>query len=82
MKQKGKKMRTAALFKNGKNQAVRLPKDFEFEGITEVEIEKKGESIIITPKRKSWLSFTDTEKADDSFLLDREDIIEDNRIIF
>jgi len=75
-------MRTASLFKNGKNQAVRLPRDFEFEGITEVEIEKKGESIIITPKRKSWLSFIDTEKADDSFLQDREDIIEDNRNIF
>ena len=75
-------MRTASLFKNGKNQAVRLPRDFEFEGITEVEIEKKGESIIITPKRKSWLSFMDTEKADDNFLLYREDIIEDNRNIF
>ena len=75
-------MRTASLFKNGKNQAVRLPKDFEFEGITEVEIEKKGESIIITPKRKSWLSLMDTEKADNNFLLEREDIIEDDRIIF
>ena len=76
------KMRTASLFKNGKNQAVRLPKDFEFEGITEVEIEKKGESIIITPKRKSWLSFINTEKADDDFLVEREDIVEDDRTIF
>ena len=75
-------MRTASLFKNGKNQAVRLPKDFEFEGITEVEIEKKGESIIITPKRKSWLSFINTEKADDDFLVEREDIVEDDRTIF
>ena len=75
-------MRTASLFKNGKNQAVRLPKDFEFEGITEVQIEKKGESIIITPKRKSWLSFIDTQNADDDFLHDREDIVKDDRIIF
>jgi len=75
-------MRTASLFKNGKNQAVRLPKDFEFEGITEVQIEKKGESIIITPKRKSWLSLMNIEKADNDFLLEREDIIEDDRIIF
>ena len=75
-------MRTASLFKNGKNQAVRLPKDFEFEGITEVQIEKKGESIIITPKRKSWLSLINTEKADNDFLHDREDIVKDDRIIF
>jgi antitoxin VapB len=75
-------MRTASLFKNGKNQAVRLPKDFEFEGITEVEIEKSGESIIITPKRKSWLSFIDVEKIDEDFPIEREDVIEDGRIIF
>ncbi len=28
-------MRTASLFKNGKNQAVRLPKEFEFDDVTE-----------------------------------------------
>lgn len=73
-------MRTASLFKNGKNQAVRLPKDFEFEGITEVEIIKEGESIILTPKRKSWASFSDIEKADSDFLLERTDVIEDGRV--
>ena len=73
-------MRTASLFKNGKNQAVRLPKDFEFEGVTEVEIIKEGESIILTPKRKSWASFSDIEKADSDFLLERTDIIEDGQV--
>jgi len=73
-------MRTASLFKNGKNQAVRLPKDFEFEGVTEVEIIKEGESIILTPKRKSWASFSDIEKADSDFLLERTDVIEDGRV--
>ena len=73
-------MRTASLFKNGKNQAVRLPKDFGFEGITEVEIIKEGESIILTPKRKSWASFSDIEKADSDFLLERTDVIEDGRV--
>lgn len=73
-------MRTASLFKNGKNQAVRLPNDFEFEGITEVEIIKEGESIILTPKRKSWASFSDIEKADSDFLLERTDVIEDGRV--
>ena len=58
-------VRTASLFKNGKNQAVRLPKEFEFDGVTEVEIIRDGESLIITPKRKSWASFADVEKADE-----------------
>ena len=73
-------MRTAALFKNGKNQAVRLPKEFEFEGVSEVEIVKEGESIILTPKRKSWESFLDVEKADDDFLSERSDVIEGGRV--
>ena len=73
-------MRTASLFKNGKNQAVRLPKDFDFEGVTEVEILKEGESIILTPKRKSWTSFSNVEKADSDFLLDRPGLMENGRV--
>ncbi len=73
-------MRTAALFKNGKNQAVRLPKEFEFDGVTEVEITKEGESIVLTPKRKSWVSFSDVEQADDDFLVERSDILDDGRV--
>ncbi len=73
-------MRTASLFKNGKNQAIRLPKDFEFEGVTEVEIRREGESLILTPKRKSWTSFAEVEKADSDFLVDRDDVIDDGRV--
>jgi len=73
-------MRTASLFKNGKNQAVRLPKEFEFDGVTEVEITQDGESLILTPKRKSWVSFASVEKADDDFLADRQEIMEEGRV--
>jgi len=73
-------MRTASIFKNGKNQAIRLPKDFEFEGVTEVEIIKEGESIILTPKRKSWTSFSNVDKADNDFLLERPDVMENGRV--
>lgn len=73
-------MRTAALFKNGKNQAVRLPKEFEFVGVNEVEITKEGESIILTPKRKSWTSFSEVDKADEDFLVDRPDVLEEGRV--
>ena len=72
-------MRTAPLFKNGNNQAVRLPKKFEFDGVTEVEIKKEGESIILTPKRKSWTSFSSIEKADNDFLLGRVGVVDEGR---
>ena len=73
-------MATASLFTNGKSQAVRIPKGLEFEGINEVEITRDGDSIILTPKRKSWASFSDVEKADDDFMIDRSDFLEDGRV--
>lgn len=42
----------AKLFKNGRSQAVRLPKEFRFEG-TEVKISKQGEKVILEPVKKS-----------------------------
>ena len=44
-------MTTAKLFQHGGSQAVRLPKAFRFEG-TEVVIEKRGEEVVLKPKRK------------------------------
>ena len=46
-------MAIASLFKNGRNQAVRLPKELEFSGVSKVEVRKEGNSIIITPVRKT-----------------------------
>ncbi len=44
----------AKLFKNGRSQAVRLPKEFRFEG-TEVRISKQGEKVILEPvSRSKW----------------------------
>ena len=40
--------RTAKLFKHGGSQAVRLPKEFRFEG-TEVRIIKIGDRLILEP---------------------------------
>ena len=38
-------MAIASLFKNGRNQAVRLPKELEFSGVSKVEVRKEGNSI-------------------------------------
>ena len=43
-------MATARLFKHGGSQAVRLPKEFRFEG-KEVLIEKRGEEVVLRPKQ-------------------------------
>jgi len=44
-------MDTAKLFTTGGSQAVRLPKDYRFEG-TVVFIRKEGKAVIIEPKSK------------------------------
>ena len=41
----------AKVFKNGSSQAVRLPKEFRFQG-TEVLISKKGDKVILEPIQK------------------------------
>jgi len=46
-------MKTARLFKNGDSQAVRLPKEFRFEG-TEVFIKRVGGAVVLLPRAKSW----------------------------
>lgn len=46
--------RHASLFRNGRNQAVRIPREFEMEG-TEVLIHKDGDRLILTPIRKNRL---------------------------
>jgi antitoxin VapB len=43
-------MQTAKLFQNGRSQAVRLQKEFRFEGESEVFITRDGERIILTSK--------------------------------
>jgi len=51
--------KTAKLFKNGRSQAVRLPKEFQFEG-TEVAIRRDpvtGEVVLGRPKGEPVLSF-------------------------
>lgn len=45
-------MQTAKLFSNGRSQAVRLPKPFRFEGMTEVFIERDGDRVILSPTRR------------------------------
>lgn len=46
--------RHVSLFRNGRNQAIRIPREFELEG-TEAIIYKEGDKLIIEPVRKKSL---------------------------
>ena len=50
---KGCTVKTAKLFKNGDSQAVRLPKEFRFEG-SEVLVKRVGSAVVLLPRAKSW----------------------------
>jgi antitoxin VapB len=43
---------TAKIFMHGRSQAVRLPKEFRFEG-TEVRVSKVGDKVILEPMRRT-----------------------------
>jgi antitoxin VapB len=47
-------MPKAKVFWNGRSQAIRLPKEFRFQG-DEVEIRREGRTVILEPlKRRAW----------------------------
>jgi antitoxin VapB len=56
IKFRGKYMQTARLFINGRSQAVRLPKEYQFKG-EDVYIQKIGDAVIIFPMDKEWETF-------------------------
>jgi antitoxin VapB len=61
-------MKTAKIFWSGRSQAVRLPKNFRFEG-HEVRIRRHGNAVILEPLTDNW-QWLDAiaEKLDDDFV--------------
>jgi len=45
--------RTAKIFLNNRSQAVRLPKDFQF-NVNEVFIRKQGNDVVLSPRPANW----------------------------
>lgn len=57
--------RQVRLFRNGRNQAIRIPREFELEG-SEVIIHRKGKYLIIEPiKPQSLLDFLKNQTTQD-----------------
>jgi len=46
-------MEKARIFQNGRSQAVRLPKEYRFEG-SEVYVKKMGDMVLLIPIESSW----------------------------
>ena len=72
--------KVAKLFKNGRSQAVRIPKEFRFEG-SEVYIEKDGDRVVLSPKsNSSWREFfEDPRRLSDDFSVEPRDMPAEER---
>ena len=63
-------MMTAKLLKNGRSQAVRLPKECRFNA-DEVAINKVGDIVILMPKENKWSGFLNSlDLFSDDFMAD------------
>lgn len=58
-------MATAKLFWSGNSQAIRLPKEFRFDGKM-VNIRKQGKQLIIEPICNDWTWLDDLPEFDES----------------
>ncbi|USS96899.1 type II toxin-antitoxin system VapB family antitoxin (plasmid) [Serratia symbiotica] len=70
-------MRTVSIFKNGNNRAIRLPRDLDFDGVSELEIVREGDRLILRPVQPTWGSFAQLEKANPDFMTERMDVVSD-----
>ena len=65
-------LRIAKLFRNGRSQAVRLPKEFWFDS-TQVFIKKLGNIVVLLPYQNPWQALFDSlEQFSDDFMVSRE----------
>ena len=65
-------MKTAKIFQHGGSQAVRLPKEFRFEGDA-VFIKKSGSSVVLIPLVNSWDSLIGSlDKFTKDYMADRD----------
>ena len=72
-------MNTAKIFKNGKSQAVRLPKELKFQG-NEVYIKRIGRNVLLIPKDDPWESLISSlDQFSDDFMAEREQPLGESR---
>lgn len=73
-------MNTAKLFKSGRSQAVRLPKDFRFEG-DEVMVTRLGAAVVLLPKNHDWeVMFSSLDGFGEDFMSERKQPVLQERV--
>lgn len=66
--------RKAKIFMNNRSQAVRLPKEFQF-NVSEVFIRKEGSDVVLSPRPLDWSAYiADGPTASPSFMEGVEDL--------
>ena len=66
--------RRAKVFMNNRSQAVRLPKEFQFD-TEEVFIRKEGEDVILSPRPMDWAPYLENGPvASDAYVTNVEDL--------
>ena len=77
-----KAMQTAKLFKNGRSQAVRLPKEFRFEG-PEVFIAKIDNVVMLIPHNDPWAGLMGSlNRFSDDYMAERDQLAAQERETF
>jgi antitoxin VapB len=72
-------MKQAKLFRNGQSQAVRLPKEFRFEGEF-VYVKKAGNAVVLLPAKGVWDSLIGSlDKFSNDFMSDRDQPLSQER---
>jgi antitoxin VapB len=65
-------MDTAKIFQNGKSQAIRLPKEYRFDG-AKVYLKRIGNAVVLIPEQDSWQTLLDSlDQFSDDFMAERQ----------
>lgn len=72
-------MERAKIFQSGRSQAVRLPKEFRFNG-SEVFVKRVGNAVVLLPMDDAWDSLAQSlDLFSDDFMAEREQPAEPQR---
>lgn len=72
-------MKTAKVFRNGRSQAIRLPKEYRFSG-KDVYVRKLDQLIVLLPKKNPWNSLVKSlDRFSADFLTERNQPVSQKR---
>lgn len=67
------KMERGSVFMTNRTQAIRLPKSMRLpDGVTSVDIVRRGRAWVIVPSNESWAEWFEGETVSDGFMAERD----------